>query len=167
MTEKRKEKEGERERERGIEWQKKGKKKGRGEDSGEERRRKKEESVIEKKGVAEKERRKRKRETKESHKGRERKWIIFFFSIFICTLPKIERYCSCVAKIITFGTSHWGGGDFLVFGVPNSKYLVFGTLDGNAFIWMFLNSFLSYNSHAWFNMEAFVEHLEMKCTGCR
>ena len=50
-------------------------------------------------------------------------------SIFIRTVPKMERYCSCVVKIITFGTSHERG--FLVFCVPNAKYLAFGTPNGN------------------------------------
>ena len=51
-------------------------------------------------------------------------------SIFIYTVPKMERYYSCVVKIITFGTSHKRG--FLVFGMSNAKYLAFGTPDGNA-----------------------------------
>ena len=103
---------------------------------GEERRRKKEE-LTKKKGAVAKERRKRKREKKESDKGRERRKKVKKEergnelkknSIFICTVPKMERYCSCVLKIITFGTSHKRG--FLVFGVPNAKYLAFGTPDG-------------------------------------
>ena len=57
-------------------------------------------------------------------------------SIFIHTVPKMERYCSCVVKIITFGTSH--KRDFLVFGVPNAKYLAFGTHDGSA-LWALFN----------------------------
>ena len=52
----------------------------------------------------------------------------FFYSIFFHTIPKMERYCSCVLNIITFRTSH--GRGFLVFGVPNAKYLAFGTPDG-------------------------------------
>ena len=35
-----------------------------------------------------------------------------------------------MVKIITFGTSH--EKSFLVFGVPNAKYLAFGTPNGNA-----------------------------------
>ena len=104
---------------------------------GEERRRKKEE-LTKKKGVVEKERRKRKREKKESDKGRDGRKKVKKrgnelkkkISIFIRTVPKMERYCSCVVKIITFGTSHKRG--FLVFGVSNAKYLAFGTPDGNA-----------------------------------
>ena len=42
----------------------------------------------------------------------------------------MERYCSCVSKLITFRTSHEKG--FLVFGVSNAKYLAFGTSNGNA-----------------------------------
>ena len=88
--------------------------------------------------MAEKERRKRKREKKESDKGRERRKKVKKEergnelkknSIFICTVPKMEQYCSCVVKIITFGTSHERG--FLVFCVPNAKYLAFGTPNGN------------------------------------
>ena len=56
--------------------------------------------------------------------------MIFFFSIFVLTVPRMERYCSCLPNIITFRTSHEKG--FLVFGVPNAKYLTFGTPDRNA-----------------------------------
>ena len=52
--------------------------------------------------------------------------IYFFYSIFFHTIPKMERYCSCVPNIIAFRTSHRRG--FLVFGVPNAKYLAFGNL---------------------------------------
>ena len=52
----------------------------------------------------------------------------FFFSIFYRTILKMERYCSCVPNIIALRTSH--GRGFLVFGVPNAKYLAFGTPDG-------------------------------------
>ena len=58
------------------------------------------------------------------------------FSIFILPVPKMERYCSCVIKIITFRTSH--KRSFLVSGVPNAKYLAFGTHDGNA-LWALFN----------------------------
>ena len=57
-------------------------------------------------------------------------------SIFIRTVPKMERYCSCVVKIITFGTSH--KRSILMFGVPNAKYLAFGTHNGNA-LWALFN----------------------------
>ena len=105
----------------------------------------KKEELTKKKGVVEKERRKRKREKKESDKGRERRKKVKKEergnelkknSIFICTVPKMERYCSCVVKIITFGTSH--KRSFLVSGVPNAKYLAFGTHDGNA-LWALFN----------------------------
>ena len=39
----------------------------------------------------------------------------------------MEWYGSCVPNIIALKTSH--SRDFLVFGVPNAKYLAFGTLD--------------------------------------
>ena len=42
----------------------------------------------------------------------------------------MEWYCTCVSKFIAFRTSHEKG--FLVFDVPNVKYLAFGILDGNA-----------------------------------
>ena len=42
----------------------------------------------------------------------------------------MEQYCSYVPNIIVFRISH--ERDFLVFGVPNAKYLAFGTPDGNA-----------------------------------
>ena len=42
----------------------------------------------------------------------------------------MERYYSCVPNIIAFRTSHKRG--FLVFGVPNIKYLTYDTPDGNA-----------------------------------
>ena len=118
-----------------------GKKKGRGEDYRDWRRKKnkKGRELTEKKGVAEKERRKErerrkkviKQERQERKSKRKREEMNFFFSIFIHTVPKMEQYCSCVViKIITFGTPHERG--FLVFGVPNGKYLAFGTPDGNA-----------------------------------
>ena len=42
----------------------------------------------------------------------------------------MERYYSCVPNIIAFRTSHESG--FLVFGMPNVKYLTFDTPNGNA-----------------------------------
>ena len=42
----------------------------------------------------------------------------------------MEWYYSYVPNIIAFTTSHERG--ILVFGVPNVKYLTFGTPDGNA-----------------------------------
>ena len=54
---------------------------------------------------------------------------IFFFSISVRTVPKMERYCSCVSNFITFRISHKRG--FLVSSVPNAKYLASDTLDEN------------------------------------
>ena len=70
----------------------------------------------------EREERKSKRKREEMNKKK--------ISIFIRIVPKMEQYCSCVVKIITFGTSHERG--FLMFGVPNAKYLTFDTPNGNA-----------------------------------
>ena len=53
------------------------------------------------------------------------KKVIFFFSTSVCTVPKMEQYCSCVSKFIRFRTPH--EKSFLVFDVPNAKYLTFGT----------------------------------------
>ena len=62
----------------------------------------------------------RKREKKESHKRKKENFFFFFsFSIFIHILPKMERYCLCVSKIITFGTSYGRGFWCLVCQMPN------------------------------------------------
>ena len=55
---------------------------------------------------------------------------LFFYSTSIRTIPKMKRYCSRVSKFIGYRTPHEKG--FLVFGMPNAKYLAFGTLDENA-----------------------------------
>ena len=56
----------------------------------------------------------------------------------------MRRYCSGVVKCVRFEVpdEDW----FLVFGVPNAKYLAFGTPDGSALIviqseikWLFSN----------------------------
>ena len=65
------------------------------------------------------------RERRKSHKWRERNGIkkYFFYCISIRTIPKMKRYCSRVSKFIWYRTPHENG--FLVFGVPNVKYLAF------------------------------------------
>ena len=52
--------------------------------------------------------------------------MIFFFCIAVRTIPKMERYCSCVLKFIGFRTSHEKG--FLVFDVPN-------VVVGTSYLW--------------------------------
>ena len=42
----------------------------------------------------------------------------------------MRLYCSMPQNFLAFNTLH--DGLFLVFGVPNVKYLAFGTPDGNA-----------------------------------
>ena len=54
---------------------------------------------------------------------------VFFYSTSIRTIPKMERYYLRMSKFIGYRTSHEKG--FLVFGVPNAKYLAFGTPDEN------------------------------------
>ena len=54
----------------------------------------------------------------------------FFYNTSVRTVPKMERYCSRMSKFIEYRTPH--EKDFLVFGVPNAKYLAFGTPDENA-----------------------------------
>ena len=46
------------------------------------------------------------------------------------TVSYLRWYCSCVPKFLAFGTSHEAHG--LGFGVPNAKYLAFGTPDEGA-----------------------------------
>ena len=67
-----------------------------------------------------------------------------FFGIDVCTVSYLRRYCSDVVKCLRFKVldEDW----FLVFGVPNAKYLAFGTPDGSALIviqsqikWLFSN----------------------------
>ena len=45
-------------------------------------------------------------------------------------MPSLKRHCSYVSNVLAFDTPHKGG--FLVFGVPNAKYLAFGTSNGDA-----------------------------------
>ena len=47
-------------------------------------------------------------------------------------LSYLRAYCSMSHNFETFSTPH--EGLFLVFGVPNAKYLAFGTPDENALI---------------------------------
>ena len=47
-------------------------------------------------------------------------------------LSYLGVHCSSMSNILTFRKSH--ERCFLVFGVPNAKYLAFGTPDGNALI---------------------------------
>ena len=56
-------------------------------------------------------------------------------------MSKLRRYCSMLQNFDTFNTSD--EAPFLVFGVPNAKYLAFGTPATNAL----MNSlFLFYHS---------------------
>ena len=52
------------------------------------------------------------------------------YSIDVRTVSYLRRYCSGVPKFLAFDTPY--KGLFLVFGVPNAKYLTFGTPDENA-----------------------------------
>lgn len=61
---------------------------------------------------------------------REKEFFFFFFCICIHTIPNLERYCSSMLNFLTFKISYVRG--FLVFSVPNVKYLVFDILDTNA-----------------------------------
>ena len=58
------------------------------------------------------------------------KKLIFAYSISGHIILFLERNCSYVPNVLAFGTPHERG--FLVFGVPNAKYLTFGTPDENA-----------------------------------
>ena len=63
------------------------------------------------------------------------KWnkkILKSFSISIRTVLFLELYCLSMLKLLAFRTCDVGG--FLVFGVPNAKYLTFGTPDASALI---------------------------------
>ena len=57
------------------------------------------------------------------------KKIINGNDIFIRMLSKMRVYCSMSHNFSTFSTAH--DALFLVFGVPNAKYLAFGTPDEN------------------------------------
>ena len=77
----------------------------------------------------------REREKKKGDKMIERrekiiKKLISAYSISGRTVLFLERNCSYVPNVLAFGTPHERG--FLVFGVPNAKYLAFGTPDKNA-----------------------------------
>jgi len=52
------------------------------------------------------------------------------YGILIHTMPKMKAYCNMSQNFITFNTPH--DALFLVFGVPNVKYLAFGTPNENA-----------------------------------
>ena len=52
------------------------------------------------------------------------------YSICVLTVSYLRWYCSDVPNFLTFGTPH--EGLFLLFGVPNAKYLAFGTPDDSA-----------------------------------
>ena len=67
---------------------------------------------------------------------------MIYFSIFVFTVPKMEQYYLCLPNIRAFRIFYERG--FLVFGVPNAKYLIFGTSDGNALI-MSISSFFPQN----------------------
>ena len=54
------------------------------------------------------------------------------YSISVRTLSYLKAYCSISQNFETCSTSH--EGLFLVFSVPNAKYLAFGTPDENALI---------------------------------
>ena len=58
------------------------------------------------------------------------KQIIKKFGMDIRTISYLRRYCRYVPKCLTFETSH--EAHILGFGVPNAKYLAFGTPDKNA-----------------------------------
>ena len=60
----------------------------------------------------------------------------------------MEWYCTCVSKFIAFRTSHEKG--FLVFDVPNVKYLAFGILDGNALTALIFTTILCSQLHITF-----------------
>ena len=55
---------------------------------------------------------------------------IIFLAFVIRTVSYLELHCSLMLKVLRFEIfdESW----FLVFGVPNAKYLTFGTLDSNA-----------------------------------
>ena len=58
------------------------------------------------------------------------KKLISSYNISIRIVPSLKRHCSYVSNVLAFDTLHKGG--FLVFGVPNAKYLAFGTSNGDA-----------------------------------
>ena len=74
---------------------------------------------------------------------REKRLNNFFFNTFVCTEPNLSRYYSMSQIFDTFNISH--EGVFLVFDVPNVKYLTFNTPDDNArcYIILLISFFLS------------------------
>ena len=52
------------------------------------------------------------------------------YSIDVRTISYLRRYCSGVPNFLAFGTPH--ESLFLLFDVPNAKYLAFGTPDDSA-----------------------------------
>ena len=62
------------------------------------------------------------------------------YSSFVCMLSYLKAYCSMSQNFETFSTPH--KGLFLVFGVPNAKYLAFGTPDENALRFRIVRMFL-------------------------
>ena len=58
------------------------------------------------------------------------KKLISAYSISGRTVLFLERNCSYVPNVLAFDTPYEGG--FLVFGVPNAKYLTFDTPNENA-----------------------------------
>ena len=63
---------------------------------------------------------------------KQNKQILKSFSISIYTGVYLELYCSSIPKLLAFRTPHERG--VLVFGVPNAKYLTFGTPNGDDLI---------------------------------
>ena len=60
------------------------------------------------------------------------KIIMFNFTIVVCTVSYLRRYCSNVPKFLAYGTPH--EAHILGFGVPNAKKLAYGTPATNALI---------------------------------
>ena len=54
------------------------------------------------------------------------------FSIYLRIVSYLRQYCSHVSNFLRFGRADEGW--FLVFGVPNAKYLAFDTPDESALI---------------------------------
>jgi len=65
-------------------------------------------------------REKRKEKVKREEREKRIKKIINSYAILVCTVSKMQRYCSILQKFNTFNTSD--KAPFLVFGVPNAKY---------------------------------------------
>ena len=80
--------------------------------------------------VAERER--EREEKKTERKEKIIKKLIFLYNISGHTVLSLERYCLYMPNVLAFDTPHERG--FLVFGVPNAKYLAFSISYGNALI---------------------------------